>query len=105
MVDKPGRGRKSRLSPDTEDQGTIIQLITTKSPEDFGYNTSTWNGPLLIDWIQNHLNISFKKAQIYNIINDLGFTYQKSKGFYPEADPEKQEEFKVELKKTPRISD
>jgi transposase len=103
LVDKPGRGRKSRLSP--EDQGTIIQLITTKSPKDFGYNTSTWNGPLLIDWIQNHLNISFKKAQIYNIIYDLGFTYQKSKGFYPEADPEKQEEFKVELKKTPRISD
>ena len=54
---------------------------------------------MLIDWIQNHLNISFKKAQIYNIIKDLGFTYQKSKGFYPETDPEKQEEFKVELKK------
>ena len=30
----------------------------------------------------------------------MGFSYQKARGFYPEADAQKQEEFKEMLKKT-----
>ncbi len=99
LRDKPGRGRKSRLS--SQQQASLVNLLTEKSPGDYGYNTDTWTGPLLIDWIEAYFNITFKKAQIYNIIKGLGFSYQKSRGFYPEADPIKQEEFKEGLKKTP----
>ena len=98
LRDKPGRGRKSLLS--LEQRTRLAGLIGEESPLDYGYNTDTWTGPLLIDWIANHFNITYKKAQIYNIIKSLGFSYQKSKGIYPEADPEAQQAFKDDLKKT-----
>ena len=98
LKDKPGRGRKSRLS--VEQCAQLTELLTKKSPQDYQYNTDTWTGPLLIDWINNHFNITFKKAQIYNIIRSLGFSYQKSRGIYPEADALAQQDFKEGLKKT-----
>lgn len=98
LRDKPGRGRKSRL---TEEQCSALStLLLEASPLDYGYNTDTWTGPLLIDWIKNEFGIPFKKAQVYNILNSLGFSYQKARGFYPEADPEAQRTFKETLKKT-----
>jgi transposase len=102
LRDKPGRGRKSRLSE--EQRSRLAELIARESPQDYDYNTDTWTGPLLIDWIAKHFNIEYKKAQIYNIIKSLGFSYQKSRGIYPEADPEAQQAFKEDLKKTFRKS-
>lgn len=98
LVDKPGRGRKSRLT--TDQKKRVLDVILNKSPTIFGYNTETWTGPLVLDFINNEFNILYKKAQIYNILKELGLSYQRSKGFYPEADPVKQEEFKEVLKKT-----
>ncbi len=97
LKDKKGRGRKAGLN---EEQFIKLQeLIGKESPTAYGYNTESWTGPVLIDWIKKYFNREYKKAQIYNIIKDLGFTYQKAKGFYPEADPVLQEEFKESLKK------
>jgi len=77
-----------------EQKNRLIELITNESPEQYNYNSSTWTGPLLIDWIKKHFNIEYKRAQIYNILKSLGFSYQKAKGIYPEANKEAQENFK-----------
>lgn len=98
LKDKPGRGRKPSLSPGQMD--ILSNLLLNESPVGYGYNTETWTGPILIDWVGKSFGIEFKKAQIYNIVNRLGFSYQKAKGFYPEADKKAQEEFKDSLKKT-----
>lgn len=98
LRDKPGRGRKSALSEDQRQ--ALSDLLMTESPIDHGYNSQTWTGPMLIDWVKNRFGIEYKKAQIYNIIKKLGFSYQKAKGIYPEADPQAQQVFKETLKKT-----
>lgn len=98
LKDKPGRGRKSLLS--TEQLGELSDLLLKESPTGHGYNTETWTGPMLIDWISKNYGIEYKKAQIYNIIKQLGLSYQKAKGFYPETDEKAQEDFKDGLKKT-----
>lgn len=99
LRDKPGRGRKPKLS--ALQRETLQGLLTNDTPEAHGYNTETWTGPLLIDWIGKQFSITFKKAQIYNIIKGMGFSYQKARGFYPETDPQAQQDFKEALKKTP----
>lgn len=97
LIDRPGKGRKPRL---TDEQRTrIITLVTQEKPSDYNYNSATWTGPLLMDWISVHFNIVYKKAQIYNILKSLGLSYQKSRGIYPEADPEEQKSFKEDIKK------
>jgi len=98
LRDNPGRGRKSRLSE--EQKNRIKDLLQNERPDSYGYNTSTWTGAILIEWIATHMQITYRKTQIYNIMKGLGFSYQKSRGRYPEADPKEQEAFKKSLKKT-----
>ncbi len=98
LRDKEGRGRKAKLQAAQEAE--IKKVIGNGSPETYGYNTATWTGPLLIDWIKKQYGIEYKKAQIYNIIKSLGFSYQKGRGIFPEADSTRQEVFKEGLKKT-----
>lgn len=98
LRDKVGRGRRSSLSQNQ--MAVLSDLLLSGSPVDHGYNTETWTGPLLIDWIAKNFGVEYKKAQIYNIINQLGFSHQKAKAVYPEADEKAQEDFKDTLKKT-----
>ncbi len=96
LIDKEKPGRTPKLN--AVQKAEIKELILNKSPEDYHYNSATWTGLLLIDWIKNNYGIEYKKAQIYNILKGLNLTFQKGKGIYPEAI---QREEKVEaLKKT-----
>ena len=82
----------------------LKSIIINKQPIEFGYNTETWSGPLVLEIIKTQYRVDYQIAQIYNILKKMGLSYQKSKGFYPEADPTKQEQFKEGLKKTFRKS-
>ncbi|PWK69952.1 transposase [Mucilaginibacter oryzae] len=83
LVDKPRPGRNKRL---TEDElQSIKAILLNKQPEDYGFNSATWTGPLLIELIRNSYHVEYKKAQIYNILKKLGLTFQKGKGIYPES--------------------
>ncbi len=98
LKDKKGRGRKDRLS--IEQKKKLSNVLNNELPSKYGYNTATWTGPLLITWIKKEFKIEYKKAQIYNIIKSLGFSYQKGKGIFVEANKAQQAEFKNALKKT-----
>ncbi len=100
LKDKEGRGRKEKLTLLQKQE--ISNLIRNESPATYGFNTATWTGPLLIHWIKKEFQVEYKKAQIYNIIKSLGFSYQKGRGIFPEANKEMQEEFIITLKKTSR---
>lgn len=99
LRDKEGRGRTARLN---EDQRKRLSELLNEDPDDHGYNSATWTGPMLIEWIEKHFNIIYKKAQIYNVIKALGYSYQKGRGIFPETNKEEQELFKERLKKTLR---
>jgi transposase len=96
LIDKEKPGRPPKLTNDQKEK--IKYLILDQTPESHGYNSSTWTGSLVIDWVTKNYNVVYKKAQIYNILEGLGLTFQKGKGYYPEA---KDRTEKVEaLKKT-----
>lgn len=100
LRDKEGRGRKDKLT--LIQKREIAMILKNETPSTYGFSTATWTGPLLIDWIKKEFKIEYKKAQIYNIIKALGFSYQKGRGIFPETDKVKQEDFKNALKKTSR---
>ena len=58
--------------------------------------------PELRDFINKHYHVVYKKAQVYNLLKRLGFTFQKGRVKYPEADEQKRGEFKELVKKTTR---
>ena len=100
LKDKPKSGRKPRLAE--EQLNELSSVLQNNRPDEFGYNTATWNGPILKDYIEKHYHVAYQKAQVYNLLKKLGFTYQKGRSQYPEADEGKREEFKTTLKKTKR---
>ncbi len=93
LKDRPGRGRKPKLSQDQ--LNCLAKVVSEETPLDHGYDSAFWSGPLLIDWIEQNFQVQYKRAQIYNLLKKLGFCYYKSKGICPEADspkPEKPDE-------------
>ncbi len=100
LHDKEHPGRPPLLTEAQMDR--LRELIKTELPSEYGYNSATWTGPMLRDWIKASFNVEYKRSSIYVLLKELGLSYQKAKGVYPEADPEKQEEFKEALKKTLR---
>jgi transposase len=98
LYDRNKPGRKSRLSDDNK--GELQAILSSKTPETFGYNTATWSGAIVCELIKAKWGIEYKTAQIYNILRTLGFSFQRAKGVYPEADKKRQEEFAQTIKKT-----
>lgn len=84
LVDKPKKGRTSRLS-DAQVE-TLKSMILNVSPEEYGFNSGTWTAPLLSDWVKKHWNVCLQPDSFYPILHKrAGLTFQKGKGFYPEA--------------------
>jgi transposase len=98
---KPGRGRHSRLS---EEQKYRLQGDLLKNPEDFGYNTANWSGPLMREHIKKTYRVEYKPAAIYNLMHELGFSFQRAKAFYPERNEIKRQEVKADIKKLQTIA-
>lgn len=93
---KRGRGRHSYL---THEQKERLKVDLLASPETFGYNTATWSGPLL----QNHLEVCYhvvyKPSAVYVLLHDLGFSFQRARGKYPEREETQRESAKADIKK------
>jgi len=100
LKDKIRSGRPSRLSE--EKRAELKRILLSDLPEQYGYNTGTWNGILIIDLLEKKFGIKYRKAQIYNILRDLGFSFKKGRGVYPESDEERRKEFCVAIKKNRR---
>jgi transposase len=99
LSDKPRSGRPSRLS---EKQRAKLRKVISESPEKAGYSSGVWSGPMVVDYIQKTFGVTYKKAQIYNLMRGMGFSYQRGKAFYPEAS--EREETVLGIKKTPKSS-
>jgi transposase len=93
---KPGRGRRALLSTEQKYQ---LQGDLLKSPEVLGFNTANWSGPLLREHIRKTYQVDYKAAAIYNLMHELGFSFQRPKAFYPERNKVKRQEAKVDIKK------
>ena len=93
---RAGRGRHPFLS---EEQKYQLQGDLLKSPETFGYNTANWTGPLLRTHIKKMYQAEYKSAAVYNLMHELGFSFQRTKASYPERNENKRKEIKSDIKK------
>ena len=81
LRERPRQGRPKRLN---DDQIKLLESVLQSSPQEHGYSTGNWTGALVGCFIEETFGVIYKKAQIYNILNSLGFSFQKARGYYPE---------------------
>ena len=67
---KPGRGRHPFL---TEEQTNQLRCDLNKTPQEFGYNTAVWTGPIMRKHINNVYHVMYKQAAVYKLMRRLGF--------------------------------
>jgi transposase len=95
LIDRPRTGRPSRLSAA---QHEMVKQAVLNTPDQYGYDSATWTGAMVISYIENTFGVSYKKAQIYNLLHNLGLSFQRGRASYPEAG-EREERVRA-LKKT-----
>ncbi len=78
LKDKTGRGRHSALSDEQLD--TIKTIVLKQAPSDYGFQSQRWTGPLLAQWIKKEYGLEYQKAQVYNLLEKVGITFEKKLG-------------------------
>jgi len=96
LDEKPGRGRKSRL---TDDQRTQLTADLKQSPHTFGFAGTLWTGKLLREHIATKFKVQYRLALMYLLFRELGFTLQRPAKQYLGSNPAKQAEFQAVVKK------
>ncbi len=72
----PRGGKEKRLNKEQLD--TLTELIIA-GPEQSGYETGIWTGPLVVELIKRKFSINYSASQVRRILNQLGFSIQYPK--------------------------
>ena len=90
-------GRPSALSKDQKEE---LKLDVITHPRELGYEFSNWEGKSVAEHVRVKFGVSFTVRNAQKLLHALGFSLQRPKYKFPKADPEKQEEFVREFKKS-----
>jgi transposase len=91
LQEKEGRGRPSTIG---NKEIAHIDKDLRKSPRDFGYNQSMWDGKMLSHHIKDRYKKSIGVRQCQRLFHNLGFRLRKPRPLIAEADPVAQDVFK-----------
>ena len=69
---KPGRGRRAHLTVQQKEQ---LKADLSKSPKNFGYQSTDWSRVLIGEHIRKTFRIEYKPSTIYNLMRKIGFSF------------------------------
>ena len=92
IVDKRGGNIPSALTDDMLEN--IREIVTSKSPHDFGYEQNRWNSNILKRYIQDTYGLKYTPRWISKLLKGLGFTYKRGAYKPTKGDEELQRSFK-----------
>jgi transposase len=96
---QPIRHQKpSRLSSEQLQQ--LKTMILTQRPSDYGIERQMWTGAILAEVIFQRFEVQLKDSRIYELLDELGLSYQRAHRDYANADLEVQKEWVATVKKT-----
>lgn len=92
-------GRPSQLTLELKKE---LTEVLNKPPHECGYTQTRWDGPLLSRYLEEHHDIHLGHSQINRWFHALGFTLQRGRQTFMKANPQEQERFVADVKKTSR---
>jgi transposase len=76
-------------------------MVLTQRPTDYGIERQMWTGAILCEVIAQRFEVQLKDSRIYELLDELGLSYQRAHRDYANADPKAQKEWVDRVKKTP----
>lgn len=102
LVNAITHNKPSRLSPSQQQQ--IKAMVLQQRPTDYGIDRQMWTGAILSKVIAQQFEVQLKGSRIYEILNDLGLSYQRAHRDYANADRQAQQEWVETVKKNFNLS-
>lgn len=90
--------KPSRLTPEHQQQ--LKAMVLGQRPTDYGYDRNLWTGAILSEVIAQRFEVQLQDSRIYELLGDLGLSYQRAHRDYANADPAAQKEWVAAVKKT-----
>lgn len=95
-------GRKKKLTQ--EQESALYKTISENTPSEAGLAPfCNWTAPLACQFVKNEFHVQFSERGMRDVFYRLGLSYTRPTYVLANADPEKQETFRIEveeLKKT-----
>jgi transposase len=89
--------KPSRLSLEQKQQ--LKMMIQTQRPTDYGIERQMWTGAILSEVIAQRFQVQLKDSRIYELLNELGLSYQRAHRDYANADLQAQKDWVEQVKK------
>jgi transposase len=90
--------KPSRLS--LEQQQQLKTMVLTQRPSDYGIERQMWTGAILSKVIAQRFEVQLKDSRIYELLEELGLSYQRAHRDYANADRAAQKDWVEAVKKT-----
>lgn len=90
--------KPSRLSPEQQQQ--LKTMVVTQRPSDYGIERQMWTGAILSEVIAQRFEVQLKDSRIYELLEELGLSYQRAHRDYANADLQAQKDWVEGVKKT-----
>jgi len=74
-----------------------------QKPTDYGIDRNIWTGAILCEVIKKQWEIELKSSRMYEIVEELGLSYQRGHRDYANADEQMQKGFVEQVKKNWRL--
>ena len=89
--------KPSRLTPEQQQQ--LKEMILTQSPIDYGIERQMWTGAIISEVIVKRFEVELKDSRIYQLLHQLGLSYQRAHRDYANANPKAQRQWVNAVKK------
>lgn len=96
-TDSHRSGRKRKLS---EEQQNKFEQTVQESPSAVGIDAPAWTPELVQQYLNDRYGVEYSRPSCRRLLKEAGLSYQKPRPSAAEADPDEQEEFHDELKKS-----
>ena len=98
LVSPIQRQKPSRLT--SKQQQQLKEIILTQLPTDYGIERQMWTGAIISELIAQQFKVQLKDSRIYELLHELGLSYQRAHRDYANANPKAQKEWVETIKKT-----
>lgn len=88
-----------------EQEKTLVEIITTKTPDEVGFNhNKNWTIKMIKQWVFNNFNVNFSPSGMADVLYRLNLSYTRPTYVMAKADPVKQEDYKREFEALKKIN-
>ena len=82
-----------------EQQQQIKAMLLEQRPTDYGIDRQMWTGAILSEVIAQRWQVHLKDSRIYELLEQMGLSYQRAHRDYANANPQAQQQWVKTVKK------